>query len=64
MDSGVAYHVTLKNDFFATYTLGDFRMLKIGNDGQIKVLGVGIVCLETNFVTKLVLNNVKHKYSS
>ena len=35
-------------------------MLKMGNVGQIKVLAVGTVCLETNFDTKLVLKNVKH----
>ena len=35
-------------------------MLNMGNNHEVEVYGIGIVCLETNNGSKLVLNNVKH----
>ena len=35
-------------------------MLKMGNNDEVKVLGIGTICLESNNGFKLVLNNVKH----
>ncbi|GKV41223.1 hypothetical protein SLEP1_g48789 [Rubroshorea leprosula] len=32
----------------------------MGNDGQIKVIGMGTICLQTNNGTKLVVKDVKH----
>ena len=32
----------------------------MGNVGEVKVFGVGTVCLKTNSGSKLVLQNVKH----
>ncbi|GKV10172.1 hypothetical protein SLEP1_g21576 [Rubroshorea leprosula] len=60
MDSGAAYHVTHKKEFFTSYTSGDFGVLKMGDDGQTKVIGMGTVCLQTNNGTKLVLKDVEH----
>nr|AAV88069.1 hypothetical retrotransposon [Ipomoea batatas] len=60
VDSGAAYHVTPRKEFFTSYTPGDFGELRMGNDGQVKVTGTGTVCLETSNGTKLVLKNVKH----
>jgi len=60
IDSGASIHVTPRKEFFTSYTLGDFRMLKMGNDGVAKVIGVGDVCLETNAGVKLLLKDVKH----
>nr|KYP39014.1 Retrovirus-related Pol polyprotein from transposon TNT 1-94 [Cajanus cajan] len=35
-------------EFFTSYTSNDFGVLKMGNDGVSKVIGVGDVCLQTN----------------
>jgi len=42
---GAILHVTPKKEFFTSYTFGDFGVLKMGNDGESKVIGVGDVCL-------------------
>ena len=48
IDSGATLHVTTRKKFFTFYTLCDFGVLKMGNDGVSKVIGVGDVCLQTN----------------
>ncbi|KAM3232525.1 hypothetical protein P3L10_017884 [Capsicum annuum] len=35
-------------------------MLKMGNNDEVKVLGIGMICLKSNSGSKLVLNNIKH----
>ncbi|RDX76303.1 hypothetical protein CR513_43717, partial [Mucuna pruriens] len=44
----------------ATTATGDFGVLKIGNDGVTKVIGVDDVCLQTNTRMRLWLRGVKH----
>ncbi|RDX64955.1 hypothetical protein CR513_56423, partial [Mucuna pruriens] len=56
IDSGVALHVTPRNEFFTSYTSSDFGVLKMGNDGD----GVCDVCLQTNMKVQLWLRGVKH----
>jgi len=60
VDSGAAYHVTPRKEFFSSYTPGDFGELRMGDDGQVKVTGTGTVCLETSNGAILVLKDVKH----
>ncbi|RDY02754.1 hypothetical protein CR513_13742, partial [Mucuna pruriens] len=60
IDSGATLHVTSRKEFFTSYTLGDFGVLKIGNDGVTKVIGVGDVYLQTNIGMQLWLRGVKH----
>ena len=60
IDSGASLHVTLKNEFFTSYTPGDYGVLKMGNDGLAQVVGVGDVCLVTGIGAKLMLKNVRH----
>ncbi|RDY02493.1 hypothetical protein CR513_14051, partial [Mucuna pruriens] len=57
---GATLHVTPRNEFFTSYTLGDFRVLKIGNDDVTKVIGVDDVCLQTNMGVQLWIRGVKH----
>ncbi|RDY06562.1 hypothetical protein CR513_09439, partial [Mucuna pruriens] len=38
IDSGATLHVTPRKVFFTSYTLGDFGVLKMGNDGVTKVI--------------------------
>lgn len=59
MDTGAASHVTLRKDFFSSYTPSDFGTLSMGNETVSRMDGIGAICLETNIGTKLVLNNVK-----
>lgn len=47
-------------DLFTSYTSGDFGVLKTGNDGVSKVIGVGDVFLETNMGMQLLLRGIKH----
>ncbi|KAF3650280.1 Eukaryotic translation initiation factor 3 subunit A [Capsicum annuum] len=60
VDSGAISHVTPKKKLFSSYTSGNFWMLKMGNNNEVKVLFIGTICLESNNGSKLVLNNVKH----
>ncbi|RDX98100.1 hypothetical protein CR513_19027, partial [Mucuna pruriens] len=60
IDSSATLHVTPRKEFFISYTLGDFVVLKMGNDGVTKVIGVGDVCLQTNIGMQLWLKGVKH----
>ncbi|KAG6424239.1 hypothetical protein SASPL_114654 [Salvia splendens] len=60
IDTGASLHVTSKKEFFTSYTSGDFGVLKMGNDGLVKVVGIGDVCLITNNGTKLTLRDVRH----
>jgi len=48
IDSGATLYVTASKELFTSYTPGDFGVLKMGNDGVSKVIGVGDVCLQTN----------------
>jgi transposase InsO family protein len=60
IDSGASTHVTSRQDFFTSYTAGDFGTVKMGNDGLAKIVGIGDVCLEMINGMKLVLRDVKH----
>ncbi|RDY07894.1 hypothetical protein CR513_07940, partial [Mucuna pruriens] len=57
---GATLHVTSRKEFFTSYTVGDFGVLKMGNDGVTKVISVGDVCLQTNTGMQLWLRGVKH----
>ena len=50
----------LEGSFFTSCTLGDFRALKMGNDGLPKVVDIKTICLETNSGSKLILKEVRH----
>ena len=60
VDSGASFHVTSRREFFTSYNLGDFGVVKMGNDGLSKVVGIGTICLETNTGSKLILKEVRH----
>ncbi|KAJ0804413.1 putative RNA-directed DNA polymerase [Helianthus annuus] len=60
VDSGATCHVTSQREFYSSYTPGDFGVVKMGNNGLSKVVGVGDVCLKFDTGMELVLHNVKH----
>ncbi|KAK9018106.1 hypothetical protein V6N11_001090 [Hibiscus sabdariffa] len=59
-DTGASIHVTLRRDFFTSYTPGDFGVLKMGNDGLVSVTSMRDVSLVSNNGTKLILEDVRH----
>nr|XP_016495915.1 PREDICTED: uncharacterized protein LOC107814925 [Nicotiana tabacum] len=60
VDSGAILHVTPRKNFFSSYTPVNSGVLKMGNASEVKVFGVGTVCLKTNNSSMLVLQDVKH----
>lgn len=60
VDFGATSHVKSKNEFFSFYTLGNFGILKMGNNDEVEVFGIGTVSLEYNNCSRLILNNVRH----
>lgn len=59
VDSCSTSYITLKKELFSFYTPGNFRILKVGNNDKVKVLGIGTIFLEINNGSKLVHNNVR-----
>ena len=55
VNSSATSHVTPRKELFSSYTLGNFRMLKMGNNHEVAVLDIGTVCLESNNGSKPVL---------
>ncbi|EOY21071.1 Uncharacterized protein TCM_012386 [Theobroma cacao] len=60
VDSGTCSHVTVRRDFFTSYTSGDYGILRMANNGVSRVTSIKAVCVKTSIGTKLFLNNVKH----
>lgn len=60
VDTGASLHVTSKKEFFSSYIPGDFGILRMGNDGVSKVVGMGDVCLKTSNGSQLILRDVRH----
>ena len=55
VDSGATSHVTPRKDFFSSYTSVNSEVLKLSNAGEVKVFGIGTVCLKTNTGSMLIL---------
>ena len=58
VDTGASFHVTSRKDIFSSYIAGDFGLVRMGNDGSSKIIGMGDVSLETNTGCELLLKNV------
>ena len=48
MDFNASCHVTLRHDFFTSYTDGDFGTIKLGDEGLCKIIDMEDVWLETS----------------
>lgn len=55
-----AIHVIAKKELFSSYTLGDYGILRTGNDGLSKVIDIGNICLRANNDSQLLLRDVRH----
>ena len=60
VDSGATAHVARSRELFSTYTPGDKGVLRMGNGGVAKVVGIGDIRVETNTGVDLVLSGVRH----
>ncbi|KAK0604498.1 hypothetical protein LWI29_016259 [Acer saccharum] len=60
VDSGASYHVTSHRDYFSSYIGGQFGHVKMGNDVECKVVGMGDVWVNADVGCKLLLKNVRH----
>ena len=54
------YHVTSNRDVFFTYRDGGFGNVKITNNVECKIIGIGDVYMNTDTKCKLRLKDVRH----
>ena len=50
VDSRATSHVTSRKDFFSSYTSVNSEVLNMGNAGEVKVFGIGTICLKSILV--------------
>ncbi|KAA0051598.1 Retrovirus-related Pol polyprotein from transposon TNT 1-94 [Cucumis melo var. makuwa] len=55
IDSSASIHATSKREVFASYTLGDFGSVRMGNDESANVVGIGDVHLKNRNGSRLIL---------
>ena len=60
IDSGASFHITPSRECFLTYTVEDHGYVKVGDNGDYKIVGVGNVCLTTPIGCRLILKDVQH----
>ena len=60
VDSGASYHLTPDRKCFSSYRAGDHGVVKMGNEGACRIVGIGDVCLTTSTGHKLLLKDVRH----
>ena len=60
VDSGATFHLNPKRECFSSNTAGDYGYVRMGNDGECKIMGIGNVCLLTSTGCTLMLNDVHH----
>ena len=58
VDSRASYHLTPDQKCFSLYRTGDHGVVKMGNEGACRIVGIGDVCLTTSTGYKLLLKDV------
>jgi hypothetical protein len=58
IDSAALYHASPRCEFFTTYTLIKDSIVRMGNTGVCKIVGIGDIYLKTNISCKLLLRDV------
>ena len=58
VDSGASYHLTPDRKCFSSYKAGDHDVVKMGNEGACRIMGIGDVFLTTSTRYKLLLKDV------
>ena len=60
IDSSTSFHIASYDDFFISYTIGDFDNVKIGNSSISKIVDIEDIYMETSTRSKLILKHVRH----
>ena len=60
VDSTASYHATPNKEFFNVYKAGDFGKVKMGNNSNANILGVGDMFIQTYIDCTLILKDVQH----
>ena len=60
IDSGASFPITPSRECFSTYTIGDHGYVKMGDNGECKIVGIRNVCLTTSTGCQLILEDVRH----
>ena len=60
IDSGASFHITPSRECFSTYIVGDHGYVKMGDNGECKIVYVGNVCLTTSTSCRLILKDARH----
>ena len=60
IDYGASFLITPSRECFSTYTIGDHGYVKMGDNGECKIVGVRNVCLTTSTGSRLILKDVQH----
>jgi hypothetical protein len=60
VDSGASFQLTPKRECFSSYIAGDYGYVRMGNEDECKIVGIGNVCLLTSNSCRLKLKDVCH----
>ena len=60
VDVAASYHASSQKEFFSTFQAGDFGTVNLGNSSFSKIVGIGVVHIQTNVGCTMVLKDVRH----
>ena len=60
IDSSASFHITPLRECFSTYIARYHGYLKMGDNGECNIVGVGNVCLATSIGCRVTLKDVRH----
>ena len=60
VDSRASFHLTPDRKCFSSYSAGDQGCVRMGNEGTLRIVGIGDVWLTTPTGCKLLLKDVRH----
>ena len=60
VDSSASFHLTPKRECFSSYIAVTMAFVRMGNDGECKIVGIGNMCLLTSTGCRLMLKDVSH----
>ena len=60
IDFGASFHVASRDDFFTSYSQGDYGCIRTSNEGLSKIVGMGDIYFQTNIGCRLLLKDVRH----
>ena len=58
VDLAASYHCVPKREYFSTYKVGDYGMVKMGNKSVSQITGIGDIYIQTSMRCTLTLKDV------